>query len=161
MKIRSAEYKDLEDMMRVYGHARRFMAETGNPTQWGTQYPRRELLEQDIVRGVSYVCEDGQGIQGVFAFILGDDPTYAVIENGKWINEEPYGTIHRIASAGAVKGVCAVSFDWCFNKCGNLRIDTHEDNKVMQHVIEKNGFLKCGRIYVEDGSARIAYQRAK
>lgn len=148
-------------MMRVYSRARQFMAENGNPTQWGTEYPKRELLEQDIARGVGYVCEDEQGIQGVFTFILGEDPTYAVIEDGNWINEGPYGTIHRIASAGAVKGICSKSFDWCFKKCGNLRIDTHEDNKVMQHVIEKNGFIKCGRIYVEDGSPRIAYQRVK
>jgi len=28
----------------------------------------------------------------------------------------------------------------------------------MQHVIEKNGFKKCGIIYVKDGSERIAYE---
>ena len=29
---------------------------------------------------------------------------------------------------------------------------------MMQHVLEKNGFVPCGIIYVEDGSPRIAYQ---
>lgn len=40
----------------------------------------------------------------------------------------------------------------------NLRIDTHEENKVMRHLIEKSGFAECGIIRVEDGSPRIAYQ---
>ena len=39
-----------------------------------------------------------------------------------------------------------------------LRADTHEDNKIMQAVLERNGFEKCGIIYIEDGSPRIAYQ---
>ncbi len=41
----------------------------------------------------------------------------------------------------------------------NFRIDTHNDNKIMQHVIEKNGFIRCGIIYVKDGSPRIAYEK--
>jgi RimJ/RimL family protein N-acetyltransferase len=161
MNIRKAEYKDLDTIMKIYGHARQFMAENGNPTQWGTGNPKREVIEQDIARGVGYVCEDGDEICGVFAFILGEDPTYAVIEDGKWINDEPYGTVHRIAGAGTVKGVSAACFDWCFKQCPSLRVDTHENNKIMQHVIEKNGFVKCGRIYVADGSPRIAYQKVE
>ena len=31
----------------------------------------------------------------------------------------------------------------------------------MQKQIEKNGFKKCGTIYVRDGSPRIAYQWVK
>lgn len=31
----------------------------------------------------------------------------------------------------------------------------------MQQVFEKNGFERCGIIYVEDGSPRIGYQRQK
>ena len=41
----------------------------------------------------------------------------------------------------------------------NVKGDTHEDNYVMQKVFEKNGFRRCGIIYVEDGTPRIAYQR--
>ena len=45
------------------------------------------------------------------------------------------------------------------SKCPNLRIDTHQDNKVMQHVVEKHGFTRRGIIYIADGSPRIAYER--
>lgn len=30
----------------------------------------------------------------------------------------------------------------------------------MQHVLEKNGFTRCGIIFTEDGSERIAFQKA-
>ena len=40
-----------------------------------------------------------------------------------------------------------------------VRADTHADNKIMQHLLEENGFTKCGIIHVEDGTPRIAYQK--
>ena len=48
---------------------------------------------------------------------------------------------------------------FCEKQIPHLRIDTHEDNKVMQHLIEKNGFKKCGIVYVEDGTERFAYEK--
>ena len=29
----------------------------------------------------------------------------------------------------------------------------------MQHLLEKNGFTRCGIIHVADGTPRIAYQK--
>lgn len=101
---------------------------------------------------------DGE-IETVFVYFVGDDPTYQYIENGSWKKDGPYGVIHRVASRGRVKGSGSRCLQWGFAQCGNLRIDTHDDNAVMQHVLEKNGFNRCGRIYTEDGSPRIAYQR--
>lgn len=40
----------------------------------------------------------------------------------------------------------------------SIRIDTHADNKTMQHLIEADGFTRCGIIYIADGTPRIAYQ---
>lgn len=145
--------------MEIYSRARQWMADNGNPTQWGKEYPRRDVIEQDINRGISYVCDDIHGIQGVFTFIIGDDPTYQIIEEGAWLNQGKYGTIHRLASAGNRRGVAYRCFGWCVEQCGNVRVDTHADNKIMQHVIEKSGFVRCGRIYAEDGTPRIAYQK--
>ncbi|MDY2662649.1 MAG: N-acetyltransferase [Bariatricus massiliensis] len=158
MEIRRAETADLEQIMGIYQYAREFMRQTGNPGQWGENFPPRELIEEDIRVRQCYVCAEGEETQGVFAFILGEDPTYAVIEDGAWLNEEPYGTIHRIASAEGAKGVFAGCITYCKGIIDNLRIDTHRDNKVMQHVIEKAGFQKCGIIHVADGSERLAYQ---
>lgn len=156
--IRAAQLKDMEQILRVYDTARRYMKDSGNPTQWGDDYPARTLLESDIRKGQLYVDEEGGAVHGVFAFILGKDPTYAVIEQGAWQNDAPYGTIHRVAGDGAVKGVFARCLAFCLCLSGEIRIDTHHDNHTMQHLIEKNGFARCGIIHVEDGSPRIAYQ---
>lgn len=155
-RIRKAQGSDLPVIQSIYAYARAFMARSGNPNQWGTTHPRPEQLVEDIRLGNLYVVENESSIHGVFAFIIGDDPTYAYIEDGAWHLEESYGTIHRVASDGN-GGIFQAALEYCRERIPYLRIDTHHDNKPMQHVIEKHGFQRCGIIYVSDGSPRIAY----
>jgi len=159
MFIRKTEIKDLDNVMMIYEDARSFMKENGNPNQWGDSYPERELIKRDISEGKSYVCMDGDVIAGVFYFGIGPDPTYLKIYDGNWLNDEPYGVIHRIASLSRKKGVASFCLNWCFKQCPNIRIDTHRDNLIMQNFLKKHGFIRCGIIYLEDGSERLAYQK--
>lgn len=160
--IRLAETKDLDAVEQVYAAARTYMAASGNPHQWGDSgYPHRDLLEEDIEKKRLYVIEENGAVHAVFAFMLGDDPTYAYIEDGQWPNSKPYGTVHRIASDGQIKGMFTKAFDYCCSQIDEIRIDTHHDNKTMQHVVTKHGFVRCGIIYLENGDPRIAYQYAK
>ena len=98
-------------------------------------------------------------IVAAFDFIIGDDPTYKMIENGTWLNDEKYGVIHRIASNGKARGVAQFCFQWCFSQFPNIRIDTHESNIPMQTLLEKVGDQECGIIYIADGTARWAFQK--
>ena len=157
--IRQAASSDLSHIMVVYAHARRFMAEHGNPTQWGNTRPTEADISARIARNELFILEGSDGIQGVFAFILGEDPTYHVIENGQWLSDAPYGTIHAVASDGSIHGFLTQIVMYCLQTIRHLRIDTHPDNLIMQHVITKNGFTKCGIIYVADGTPRLAYER--
>ncbi|MDR2933283.1 MAG: N-acetyltransferase [Oscillospiraceae bacterium] len=150
----------MDDILTVYAAARDYMKRTGNAGQWGDHHPPQSLLEDDIKKEHLYVL-DNKGIHGVFAFIIGDDPTYHRIDHGAWISDEPYGTIHRIASDGQTKGIFKQCLAFCQNMSDNIRIDTHHDNKTMRHLIEKNGFQRCGIVYMENGSPRIAYQYVK
>lgn len=164
MKIRNSTMSDLETMMEIYRKAREFMAEHGNPNQWGaTNWPPRELIQSDIQNGNSYVCIDDSGnIIGTFFYIRGKDiePTYRVITDGKWLDESPYGVVHRIATDGSAKGTGAFCINWAFEQCGHLRIDTHGDNVVMQSLLKKLGFIHCGTIYVEeDDYPRLAFEK--
>lgn len=156
--VRTAVMADLPRILEIYAHARQFMAETGNPNQWGKTNPPREVLEDDIFRGLLQVVEDEMEIRGVFFFTVEEDPTYKVIYDGKWESNTLYGTIHRIASDGS-GSVFTAALNWCLDRCRHLRIDTHHDNKVMQHVVEKHGFTRRGIIYIADGTPRIAYER--
>ena len=155
LKIRPAILADLNEIEKIYAAARTFMEENGNPTQWNGGYPQRELLEGDIRQGCLYVVTDETQIRGVFYFLIGEDPTYGYMEGGTWRSNTPYGTIHRIASRG--NGVFRAAVEFCRGKCSHLRVDTHEDNKPMQHLAQKYGFSRRGIIYVEDGTPRIAY----
>ena len=159
MLIRPTTYADIDAQLAIFAHARRQMVSDGNPKQWGDGYPSREQLEEDIARGVSYVIEQGGLVCATFVFIIGDDPTYDIIEDGKWLNNEPYGTIHRIASNGQLGGIFGIVLDWCRERCTNIRIDTHQENARMLHLIEKHDFKRCGIIYTRNHSARVAYQR--
>ena len=49
--------------------------------------------------------------------------------------------------------------NFCFSHDANIRIDTHKDNRIMQHNIEKHGFTYCGIIYLANGDERLAYQK--
>ncbi len=160
MRIRPSRPADLPALMRLYDHARQFMREHGNGGQWINGYPSEELIASEIAKGHSFACEDDEGeIVGTFCYIEGVDPTYLKIEDGQWLNDEPYATIHRMASSGKTKGVADACFQWSFRHCRNIRVDTHRDNLVMQNIAHKLGFTRCGIIHIADGSPRIAYQR--
>ena len=149
--------------MDIYADARRFMAENGNPNQWGpTNWPPEELIKSDIENGTGYVCTHDGKIVGTFFFASGHDiePTYRQIYDGAWKNDSAYGVVHRLASSGEVKGTGEFCLDWAYRRCGHLRIDTHGDNAVMQNIAAKMGFERCGTIYVEEDSyPRIAYEK--
>ncbi len=159
LRFRKAEPSELSEIEEIYAGARAFMRETGNPTQWGSVYPPREVIASDIENGRLFVAEDGE-IEAVFAYIPGVDPTYGYIE-GAWKWEGPYSAVHRVASRGKRRGMIRAIMDYCFSLCESVRIDTHENNSVMQKALESYGFVRCGIIYLESGDPRIAYQKNK
>ena len=161
MRIRPSTHSDLPQLLQIYETARRFMQQTGNAGQWVDGYPKEELLISDIKQGHSYVClNENNEIAGTFYYIVGEEPTYLNIYEGSWLNNDSYGVIHRIASSGKQKRIGETCINWCLEKCKNLRIDTHRNNKVMQNILQKLGFTYCGIIYLENGDERLAYQKS-
>ncbi len=156
MKVRKAEWSDLDTIMEIYQGARQFMVAQGNPSQWNEGYPIRALIEEDIEIGQFYVCVEANRVVGVFALMPGPDPTYERIE-GFFRSQEPHGVIHRLASDGRTRGVARACFEACGELYSYLRIDTHRDNRAMRRALEKFGFVECGLIWLEDGSERLAF----
>ena len=156
--VRSATAADLDKIGEIYAAARTFMRKTGNPTQWSGGYPSREVSVDDIKRGKLFVVENDEVPCGVFYFNIGVDPTYLKID-GRWQSDAPYGVIHRIASDGTRGGVFGEALSFCKAQISHIRIDTHEDNYVMQNMLKKCGFIQCGTIYLEDGEPRLGFQK--
>ena len=163
MNFQLAQIDELEEILTIYSNARRFMSETGNPNQWGKVNPPPEKTIDDIKSNNLFVAAKDNTILAVFFFDIADDPTYTKIYDGQWLNDKPYGVIHRIAVADSArgKGVAGKCFDYAFAKCRNLKIDTHKDNIPMQRALAKHGFIKCGIIHLANGDERIAYQKTE
>ena len=114
------------------------------------------VLHKNVEEGKLYVMTQEDHIHGVFYFAIEEDPTYAVIHDGAWHSDGQYGVIHRIAGDGS-GGILRTALAFAREQISHLRIDTHADNSVMQRALNKQGFRRCGIIYIADGSPRIAY----
>ena len=162
MVIREAKPTDINDIMQVMEAAKKIMRSSGNMHQWGEGYPSEAVIFSDMEKHGGYVIEDAGRIVGYFAFLASPEPTYSKIYNGEWLDDtQSYHVIHRIASYPNVHGIFSSIMDFCFSHDANIRIDTHKDNRIMQHNIEKHGFTYCGIIYLANGDARLAYQNLK
>ena len=161
MEIRKTTLDDLDGVMIIYKKARQFMRAHDNPTQWLGGKPTRDQIEDDIAKGQSYVCINEGRIAGVLCFFIGNDPTYKTIYKGNWLNDSPYAVVHRIASSGEYKGIGSFMMEWAFSQHGNVRLDTHEDNYVMQNMLRKLGYSYCGVIYLDNGDPRLAFQKSR
>ncbi len=160
MTIRKAQLPDLQQIMAVLDAARQIMRSDGNTGQWINGYPSEEIIMNDIENGYGYVVVD-VFIVSYFAFIPSPEPTYAKIYDGQWLDDTlPYHVVHRIGSTPTSHGIFKTIMDWCFSndEHRNIKIDTHRDNRIMQHCILSYGFTYCGIIYLTSGDERLAYQ---
>ena len=157
--VRKATTEDLECIMRLIEHGRQEMRRNGNLEQWADGQPTRQTLAQDVAIGNSYLLEeDGKPI-ATFAFVPGPDSTYKNIYCGAWLDEASYYVVHRMARLPGKHHVFSDVLDYGFSRAQNIRIDTHRDNHVMQHLLQKFGFTYCGIIHTGNGTPRLAYQK--
>lgn len=147
---------DLPAILALYDAAHGVMARSGNPTQWDQGYPGPADIEADRARDALLVAEHDGEVLAVFCYASGPDPTYAQIE-GAWRNDEPYHVVHRIASREG-SGAGRACLAWACDQGDDVRIDTHEDNAPMRHVLATLGFVECGTIICDKGTPRVAYQ---
>ena len=184
MVIRPATPADIPALRPVFEAAKGIMRADGNHDQWSAPgFPDDSLLLRDIDQGGGFVIESFErwpvaaghdegntvmpGLTGhlaaphivaYFALLPSPEPTYDYID-GAWLTDAPYGVIHRMASYPEVRGIFSTIIDYAASRYSHLRIDTHRDNRIMQHLIEKHGFTYCGIIWLEDGTERLAYER--
>ena len=154
MNIRLANTSDTNRIFEIYEYARAYMKAHGNPNQWGDNRPEKSLTKDDIKNQRCYVMEDEGHIFACFVFTIGFEKEY----EAKFPSNDKYGVIHRVARDGSKRGIVEQIVDFAKGKVNLLRIDTHEDNKIMQKVIERQNFKRLGIIYLEDKSARILYE---
>ena len=150
-----ASIDDLSIVMGLIEQGKAKMIKAGNPNQWSASYPAESTIRRDIAQGVCYLIHECGKPIATFVAKEGPEPNYHHIDNGSWLDDQPYYVIHRVASVEGVHGVMADIIKYC----SALTSSIHADNRPMQTSLARLGFVYCGIIYVENGDSRQAYQR--
>ena len=174
MQFRKTTEADLARVAEIFDGARETMHAQGID-QWTDGYPAVSDIRADIADGISYVlCADDGRIVATCAVLLFGEDTYTDIRGGAWLTESSddanavYVAVHRVATDTDCRGRGLASR--LLSEAAvigrregkiSLRIDTHRDNVIMHHILQKYGFQRCGVIYLANGDARDAYQLTK
>ena len=168
MKIKLSTLENIPEIMTIIKDAKELLASL-KIDQWQNGYPNAAQVEQDILKGESYVVlsEENQVI-ATSMFTTNKEPTYQIIEEGTWKVDESknYGVMHRMAIKKEYRkqGLATLLFDEFHQQLKSkniqsLKIDTHEENLGMQALIKKIGYQYCGVIYTNYGAKRLAFEK--
>lgn len=165
MEFRQAKISDLDQIVEIIELSKKYLKET-KVDQWQNGYPAKEDLRRDIESGNSYVLTNKDEIVATTVISLDGESTYNSIFNGEWITNTEYIVMHRVAvhdkykGKGIFKELIKEAESLALNKgIFSIKIDTHRDNISMQRAVVKNNFKRCGIIYLEDVSERIAFEK--
>ncbi|MBU3113071.1 GNAT family N-acetyltransferase [Clostridium lacusfryxellense] len=165
MEFSKAVEADVNSIMKIINKAQAYFKQQ-DINQWQDNYPNFETVINDINNGNGYVLLEDNNVIGTVVFTFDGEKNYEVIYNGKWINNDKYAVIHRMAVDSNYKGMGLASIiiknieEICLdNQIYSIRIDTHIENISMKKMLLKNGFEYCGIIYLDDQSKRVAYEK--
>ncbi len=165
MELIKARSDQVNDIMVIISDAQAFLREQGID-QWQNNYPNHKTIENDIDNGWGYVITYQNEVVAYGAIINAEEPTYKIIDNGKWLNDRAYLVIHRLAVARNYRNRKIAQYfidQACIlakaSDIYDIRIDTHADNKIMQRMIGKMAFVYCGIIYLANKDKRLAYHK--
>ena len=132
--------------------------------QWQDGYPNPDVVQKDIEREVGYVLTDNNAIIGYAAIIINDEPSYAMIK-GKWLTNDDFVVVHRLAISepflgkGLAQTILRFTEDIAVeNNIYSIKVDTNFDNIPMLKIFEKLGYTYCGEVSFR-GAARKAFEK--
>lgn len=162
MDMRQAKKTEAEFCYQCIEDARAYHKSMGFK-QWHADYPTLQTILDDIADGTGYVFVNGHEMIGYCCIIIGDEPAYHVID-GSWKTDRPYAVVHRMAFSRRARGgglsgeAMKLIKDLCQKAhIDAIRVDTQKENKVMQHILDREGFSYCGLIQF-DGGPKLAYE---
>ncbi|WP_179394394.1 GNAT family N-acetyltransferase [Lacticaseibacillus absianus] len=163
--VRQGQPADVPAIMGIIEDARAFLKAQGID-QWQGTYPDRAAVEADIAKGTNRLLVVADTVAGTASLLDGPDPFYTRIDGDGWIGTDFYMMIHRFAVSAAIRGQHLSQFfmsnlltEAYARGYRDVRIDTHAQNVIMQHVITGNGFSYRGIVYLDEPvPERNAYQ---
>ena len=158
-----AQAQNATECYRVIDEGRMFQKEQGF-IQWTDDYPNEQTILDDIDAEKGYILTSDHRIAGYMCIDFDGEPAYENIE-GAWNSNQPYAVVHRMAFSREYRGCGLSGIAWslieklCISKSVHyIRVDTDFPNTRMQHILEKNGFSRCG-VVIFQGSGKLAYDK--
>ena len=164
---RKATLEDIDQVMEAVEFSREILRLQGNG-QWQDGYPNRKDFLNDINNGRLFVLPDINNpkiIAGVCALTYREEDYHHLYE-GEWLTDLPYMVMHRVALKKEYQhqGYGKKLFELFIKQAEiegyhSLRIDTHEGNAVMRHLIELFGFVYCGKAILTPNKDRMVFEK--
>ena len=151
MTFRQANLQDFDACWRLIDAARWKMMADGRH-QWTAEYPSRELTDEDGVKTYGVVAQNGE-------------PAYEQY-TAEWLTKGDYMVIHRLAVSPNArgKGLAKQFFQGVEAMCRqqnihSIKVDTNHDNREMRGLLQRLGFVECGKIDYGPRGMRLAFER--
>jgi GNAT superfamily N-acetyltransferase len=132
--------------------------------QWQDGYPNQQTIQTDLSNDCGYVLTDNDRIIAYAAIIFDNEPAYTDIQ-GKWLTNDAYVVIHRVATSNEVlgKGIATHLFQLIEelaleSKVYSIKVDTNFDNIPMLKILAKLDYVYCGEVFFR-GAARKAFEK--
>ncbi len=163
MELRKVTKEELDIAVSILEMAKKHLKEQGID-QWQDGYPDRARVLKDIEEGKGYFAVNADMVWGYLYISFDGEPSYRTID-GAWEGDELYVVVHRIAFSDDARGkggsgrVFRLVEEMSAKRGVHyFRIDTHADNKKMQHVLTKYGFTFRGTVRIDCGT-RLAFEK--
>jgi ribosomal protein S18 acetylase RimI-like enzyme len=149
MRIRLATQDDLPALMALVRRVVPLMLAAGN-RQWDEGYPNECVFERDIALEQLWVAEAEDGLAGVAALTMDQEPEYA---QANWDMSVKALVVHRLAVDPAFRGAGVASA--LMQKAEEVaverefavvRVDTNTENAATQRLFPKLGYRLAGEI---------------
>lgn len=163
VRLQKADREDFETILQIYNESKQYFFEH-DIDQWQHGYPNLESIKQDFTNDVLYVLKSKGVVMGTLVLSKERQSNYQSIEKGAWLFGEEYVVIHRMALLATAKGqgYGRLMLQKCEERASNIaesiRVDTHQDNKVMRQLLKSLGYRYAGIVAVDDGK-RLAYEK--
>lgn len=164
MNLRKATASEIPAIWKILQQAIDRRKQDGS-AQWQDGYPNEQSIRNDLASGSAYVLIDNEQIIAYAAIIFDVEPAYTEID-GKWLTNEEYVVVHRVATSNEVigKGVATHLFKLIEDialdsNVYSIKVDTNFDNIPMLKILAKLDYVYCGEVFFR-GSARKAFEKA-
>jgi len=163
MNLRKATLSEVPAIWEILQQAIARRKQDGSQ-QWQDGYPNEQTIHGDFANNYAYVLTDNNRIIAYAAIIFDIEPAYTEIQ-GKWLTNDEYVVIHRVATSNEVlgKGIATQLFklieDLALDsKVYSIKVDTNFDNIPMLKILAKLGYVYCGEVFFR-GAARKAFEK--